>query len=489
MITQCPNCATSFRVSSAQLAVARGAVRCGACLQVFPADEHMVAGVEDHPPRPQADQQMSLTEQEMVQDEVDQWDDQTEDKMFETEEKVVWTEQEILPTEDKTDSTEDKTDSTEDKTDSTEDKTDSSEDKMLSTEDEMTRTEEGMVGSGELTAQDEQTTELQAQQLELKVDQGEMGAESEAAARAALMHEATVAEATAAESATPEAKAAETDLSETPAFEVLAPAATSPEAAVPEAAGPVTAGDGSDNRWIAEPDSDADEGDQGVDRRSTPPAETPYATAAAEQPVDQPTRLSPDFNDRSSVEVLSEDEKLSIADNLGFDPEEMEIQTQGRSMLSWCGWTFLNVLTVLLLVGQFGWFNQAELSQQEELRGWYELLCDHLRCELLEFTDVTKIKTRKLVVRSHPDVDKALIVDAIIFNDSQFAQPFPLLALSFSDMENKLVASRRFKPAEYLAGELTGNHQMPAQTEVHLSLEIVDPGTSAVSYQLRVEKI
>jgi hypothetical protein len=144
---------------------------------------------------------------------------------------------------------------------------------------------------------------------------------------------------------------------------------------------------------------------------------------------------------------------------------------------------------IVLLAGQFGWFNQAELSQQEEFRGWYELLCDQLQCELPEFTDVAKIKTRKLVVRTHPDVDEALIVDAIIFNDSHFAQPLPLLSLSFSDMNNRLVASRRFKPVEYLAGELTGNHEMPAQTEVHLSLEIVDPGTSAVSYQLKVERI
>ncbi|WLD59086.1 DUF3426 domain-containing protein [Salinispirillum sp. LH 10-3-1] len=40
-ITQCPHCSTAFRVSADQLSVAKGAVRCGSCLKVFRADEHL----------------------------------------------------------------------------------------------------------------------------------------------------------------------------------------------------------------------------------------------------------------------------------------------------------------------------------------------------------------------------------------------------------------------------------------------------------------
>lgn len=40
-ITQCPHCSTAFRVSAEQLSVAKGAVRCGSCLKVFRADEHL----------------------------------------------------------------------------------------------------------------------------------------------------------------------------------------------------------------------------------------------------------------------------------------------------------------------------------------------------------------------------------------------------------------------------------------------------------------
>jgi predicted Zn finger-like uncharacterized protein len=44
LITQCPTCRTRFRVTEAQLNVAGGRVRCGACLSVFAGVEHLVLG-------------------------------------------------------------------------------------------------------------------------------------------------------------------------------------------------------------------------------------------------------------------------------------------------------------------------------------------------------------------------------------------------------------------------------------------------------------
>ena len=41
-ITQCPNCRTTFRVTQVQLEVAHGKVRCGTCLRVCDATDHML---------------------------------------------------------------------------------------------------------------------------------------------------------------------------------------------------------------------------------------------------------------------------------------------------------------------------------------------------------------------------------------------------------------------------------------------------------------
>ena len=42
-ITRCPHCQTTFRIRLEQLAKAKGAVRCGSCLQVFKAGDHFVS--------------------------------------------------------------------------------------------------------------------------------------------------------------------------------------------------------------------------------------------------------------------------------------------------------------------------------------------------------------------------------------------------------------------------------------------------------------
>ena len=56
-VVACPDCGTQFRVTAAQLASARGLVRCGACLTVFRAEAARVDGSERLPQHESADRQ------------------------------------------------------------------------------------------------------------------------------------------------------------------------------------------------------------------------------------------------------------------------------------------------------------------------------------------------------------------------------------------------------------------------------------------------
>jgi hypothetical protein len=90
--------------------------------------------------------------------------------------------------------------------------------------------------------------------------------------------------------------------------------------------------------------------------------------------------------------------------------------------------------------------------------------------------------SKNLVVRANPEVPGALMVDALIVNEATFAQPFPVIELRFSSMGGNLIAGRRFRPDEYLAGELQGAKMMAPRTPVHIALAIDDPGQDAVNY-------
>ena len=81
------------------------------------------------------------------------------------------------------------------------------------------------------------------------------------------------------------------------------------------------------------------------------------------------------------------------------------------------------------------------------------------------------------------------MVDVLLRNSGDYRQQFPGLRLEFMDVRGNIVARRVFKASEYLGGELRGLRYIPALTEVRLSLEIADPGESALGYQMEVVRI
>lgn len=140
------------------------------------------------------------------------------------------------------------------------------------------------------------------------------------------------------------------------------------------------------------------------------------------------------------------------------------------------------VAAAAALVGQVFWFQFDEWSRDLRFRPIYQEICARVGCRLPVMRALESIQSRNLVVRSHPNVAGALLVDALIINDAAFPQPFPLIELRFSSLTGSLVAGRRFKPSEYLSGELAGAEMMQPNTPVHIALEIDDPGTEAVNY-------
>jgi hypothetical protein len=100
--------------------------------------------------------------------------------------------------------------------------------------------------------------------------------------------------------------------------------------------------------------------------------------------------------------------------------------------------------------------------------------------------DATLLNTRNLAVRSDPQQAGLLRVQAVIVNEADFPQPFPVLDLRFTTLRGVLVAGRRYQPAEYLSGDAAGMTLIPARTPVQVELGIEDPGPEAVNYFLRL---
>ena len=217
-----------------------------------------------------------------------------------------------------------------------------------------------------------------------------------------------------------------------------------------------------------------------------------------------------DYLDEAEPEIFADDSVISAADEdhddypaAPFPGQRHEPQISsndfdaiddGPLMLEWQPgkrnrglwlWTLLCLLAALGLALQYTYYNLDQLARQPAIRPWLQTACSIVGCQVPERVDVSLITSSNLVVRPHAEFAHALSVDAIIYNRAGFSQPFPLLQLNFMDDNQQVLASRNFRPAEYLGGELAGRTSMPAQTPIRIALDVLVPDVNATSYNLK----
>ncbi len=144
---------------------------------------------------------------------------------------------------------------------------------------------------------------------------------------------------------------------------------------------------------------------------------------------------------------------------------------------------------LLILIMQIAWANRDSLSQQPWLRPYLDQMCVDLPCHIPPLVDLRSLHSESLQVVSHPEIANALRVQFLLRNDARFAQPFPILELRFTDTNDAPVAGRRFSSSEYLPPGLDQLITMPPGTPIQISVDIQDPGVFAVNYEIRFHSI
>lgn len=241
---------------------------------------------------------------------------------------------------------------------------------------------------------------------------------------------------------------------------------------------------------VAAARTDFDDGFAAVLPDDTRTARMQRSMADDDVPRDSLRAVTPEVEANGDVR----NERATGADPLtDYVLEEVESKPQPRS-LHWVGtllWGSAIAVLVMVLAGQFVYFKRAELAHNPRLKPWLEDMCavlgQYVPCEIPPPRDLTALKLKERDVRSDPDTPDALLIKATMVNDAPFPQPFPTMRLSFSDINQQVVAERRFSPAEYLSRDIDVAAGMQTSVPVRVVLKIADPGEQAVNFEFNFE--
>jgi predicted Zn finger-like uncharacterized protein len=154
--------------------------------------------------------------------------------------------------------------------------------------------------------------------------------------------------------------------------------------------------------------------------------------------------------------------------------------------LRWPAALLLVVLGLMLGV-QATYLYRTEISSHwPELRPWLEEACSNAGCTVPYPADPDQIDIQASELQIDPDRGGLLVLHLTLQNRSEFAQAYPAVELTLTDVREQVVVRKRLAPADWLPVKLEQPAAFPGRGEIASRLWIDPKDTGAVGYSLKV---
>ena len=148
-------------------------------------------------------------------------------------------------------------------------------------------------------------------------------------------------------------------------------------------------------------------------------------------------------------------------------------------------WAALVALAALLAV-QVLVADRARLAADANWRPAIVSLCAAAGCSVPTWHQPGAFAMLSRDVSPIPDTQGGLNVQATFRNDARWPQAWPVLLLSLSDADGRVLGSRAFSPKEYLGAAATQTELAPGQSaQIALRLHEPNPDVVAFSFDFR----
>lgn len=222
-------------------------------------------------------------------------------------------------------------------------------------------------------------------------------------------------------------------------------------------------------------------------------ADTSAPSSAEAETAETPTSAQDTATDASAdAEATTEPESgagpATAATEPANPPTPVYVRPH-RHRISGTGlaWAAGCLVLALALAVQLAWANRVDLIRNPATRGWTESLCRSLPCLLPPIKDVARLELVSRDVRPDPNASGALTITATVRNDASFRQPWPVVTVELTDVDNHVVAMRRFRPADYMPNPARRDAGIAPGATAALAFEVADPGKNASGFRFSFE--
>jgi predicted Zn finger-like uncharacterized protein len=149
-------------------------------------------------------------------------------------------------------------------------------------------------------------------------------------------------------------------------------------------------------------------------------------------------------------------------------------------------WKWLIAPLALVLIVQIIHHYRSDLARHPQIGAPLMNVYGALRLPLTPEWELHSYEIKQWGVLSDPATPGTLKVRASITNRANFAQPYPLLKLVLEDRWGDQVRAREFEPTEYLDPGTAADRLLGPQQQTSAIVNIVDPGPDAEGFRFDV---
>lgn len=210
--------------------------------------------------------------------------------------------------------------------------------------------------------------------------------------------------------------------------------------------------------------------------------------AASEDDIPQAnTQASSDTARRVSVlEDPTRDEDESSSEMLPevLREEAEDLAARSASRRRTVGYAVAALALLALMAGQYVFFMPEDAARRyPQWRGAIESVCVRIGCVLPERRDPGRIRVVSRDVRVHPRIEGVMQIKATLANSAPYRQPYPLVRFTLFNVNGQTIATRDFKPSEYLGRSVAASARLRPKTPFQVELDVLAPEEAAVSFE------